>query len=94
MNIIYECEVCFFQSRNKKDVEVCEATEKKNRFSLGDEIEFFFDDNWIKGTIVGITFRKRTHFASYRIKSEDPQLPLHMRGRPWPVPEANIKKIS
>jgi len=94
LNTIHECEICFFQSRIKERVEKCEAQQKKNKFSVGDKIEFFFDDKSIKGAISGIVFRKQTHFVSYRIKSEDPQLPLHMRNRPWPVPEVNVKKIN
>lgn len=94
MNTIYECEICFFQSRDKERVEKCESQKKKNRFFIGDKIEFFFDDKWIKATIIGIIFRKQTHFASYRVKSEDNQLPLHMKNRSLPVPEVNIKKID
>jgi len=98
MNIIYECEICFYRSRDKKKVQECEAQGSKHKFSVGQKVLFLFgplgDKIWMKATVEFIRFRKRTHAVSYRLKSHDEKLPAHIHNHALITSERNVRSIS
>lgn len=95
MNIIYECEICGFRSRNKILVEKCEAIGDKHGLPLGTEVEFWIGyGTLMKGKIVSRIFRKRNHVVSYRIISNDITTPNFCRGRELTVPYKNVRSVS
>lgn len=76
MKTTYKCEICGFSSQNKDEVQRCEAQGVKNKFSVGEEVEWLNEFNkekkqWVRATIVAVHFEERTHkIKCYNIKPE------------------------
>lgn len=72
MKTQYVCEVCGYTSEDKKSVETCEGTGRRNKYSAGQRVEYRYtnteDDHFVlKGVISEVQFKRVTHGVSYGI---------------------------
>gem|GEM_PF-3912359 len=76
-------------------VENCERKGKGDALPVGEEVEFWMMGyrDWLKGKIIGIIFRKRSHKIVYRIISNDSATPNFCRGKELPISSQNIRRI-
>lgn len=65
MKIIYECEICGFRSQNKEEVQRCEAQGAKNKFSVGEEVEYRHIKQWERVKVQSVLFFEKTHRIKY-----------------------------
>ena len=78
METIYKCEICGYESENKKKVQKCEARGRKNKFSINEKVDarvagiggFVI----VKARVRKVLFQKRTHKAVYNL-TRDGKLP-------------------
>ena len=72
MKIKYVCDVCGYESEDRKSVETCEGNGRRNKYSAGQTVEYRYTNNegdrfTLKGMISGVQFKRLSHGASYEI---------------------------
>lgn len=88
MKITYECKFCGFRSQDKDEVQKCEVQGGKNKFSVGEEVEYAVKfglgnkkKQWERATIAAVSFSERTHEVRYSIRLKND----------YPIPPTSLK---
>ena len=97
----YECPICYYKSRNKEKIERCLAQGRKNRYQVGQKVEFHFvgqnnydfRKEWYRAEVRRINFGKLNHRVSYTILLTDSDLPPTYHGREIKIPEPYVRAI-